>query len=82
MSFTYFKETFGISTDYITYIGCLQAVKCYVCNTGLTVKNNSSIDLIKTLKVIYSGHKGARLYYEMLTQHAKSQIPVKNGKVN
>ena len=27
--------------------------------------------MIKTLKVIYSGQKGARLYYEVLIQDAK-----------
>ena len=48
MSFISFKETFGVSTDYIIYIGCLQAVKCYVRKTGLTVEKISPIDLIKT----------------------------------
>ena len=62
----FFKETYGICTDYITYIGCLQAVKCYIQKTGLTVENNSSLDLTKTRKVIYSGQKGARIYYEVL----------------
>ena len=38
--------------------------------TGIAVENNSSVDLIKTLKVIYSGRKGARLYYEVLTHDA------------
>ena len=35
---------------------------------GLTVESNSSTDLTKTLKIIYSQQKGSRLYYEMLTQ--------------
>ena len=70
MSFKSIKETYGISADYITYTGCLQAVKCYTRKTGITLENNSSVDLIKTLKVIYSGRKGARLYYEVLTHDA------------
>ena len=39
--------------------------------TGLTIDNNMSNHMIKTLKIIYSGQKGARLYYEMLIQDAK-----------
>ena len=65
MSFKSFKEIYGISTDYITFTGCLHAVKCYIRKTGLTVENNSSVHLINTLKVIYSGQNGARLYYEV-----------------
>ena len=47
LSFKSFEETYGISTDYITYTGCLQAVKCYIRKTGLNVENDSSVYLIK-----------------------------------
>ena len=50
---------------------------------GLTVESNSSTDLTKTLKIIYSQQKGSRLYYEMLTQgkdKPKRLSAVKNGK--
>ena len=66
--FKRFKEIYRINTDYITYIGCVQAIKSYIRKTGLTVESNSSTDLTKMLKVIYSQQKGSRLYYEMLTQ--------------
>ena len=56
MLFKRFKEIYRINTDYITYIGCVQAIKSCVRKTGLT------------LKIIYSQQKGLRLYYEMLTQ--------------
>ena len=68
MLFKRFKEIYRINTDYITYIGCVQAIKSYRRKTGLTVESNSSTDLTKTLKIIYSQQKGSRLYYEMLTQ--------------
>ena len=80
MSSTCFKEHVWNSTYYITYIGCLQAVKCYVCKTGLTVENNSTIDFIKTLKVIYSGQKGA--HYRVLRHNAKKPNSCENGKLN
>ena len=59
-----------IDTDYITYIGCVQAIKSYILKTGLTIDNNMSNHMMKALKVIYSGQKGARLYYEVLIQDA------------
>ena len=68
MSFQSFKEKYRINTNYITYIGYVHAIKCYICQTGLTVEGNSSGDLIKTLKIIYNQQKGAHLYHEVLTQ--------------
>ena len=69
MSFKSFKEKFGIKTDYITYIGCVQAIKSYIRKTEITVEGKNSADLIKTLKTIYNQRKGSRLYYEVLTQN-------------
>ena len=36
----------------------------------MNIDNDMSNHIIKTLKVIYSGQKGARLYYEVLIQDA------------
>ena len=69
MSLKCFKEKFGIKTDYITYIGCVQAIKSYIRKTEITVEAKNSADLIKTLKTIYHQQKGSRLYYEILTQN-------------
>ncbi|WP_419609554.1 reverse transcriptase family protein [Thiolapillus sp.] len=63
-----FTQKYDINTNYITYIGCVQAVKSYIRKTGLTVEKNKSTDLTKTLKIIYGAQKGARLYYEVLIQ--------------
>ena len=54
MSFKSFKEKIGIKTDYITYIGCVQAIKSYIRKTEITVEAKNSADLIKTLKTIYN----------------------------
>ena len=54
MSFKSFKEKFEIKTDYITYIGCVQAIKSYIRKTKITVEGNNSADLMKTLKTIYN----------------------------
>ena len=50
--FNSFKEKFGIKTDYITYIGCVQAIKSYIRKSEIMEDKNSA-DLIKTLKTIY-----------------------------
>ena len=70
MTFNQFKEKYEINTDYVIYIGCVQAIKRYILKTGLTIDNNMSNHMIKTFKVIYSGQKGACLYYEVLIQDA------------
>ena len=61
-----FTEKYDINTNYITYIGCAQAVKSFLRKTGLTVEKNKSTDLTKTLKIDYSAQKGARFCYEVL----------------
>ena len=70
-AFTQFKEKYGINTDSMTDIGIVLAVRRYIRKTGLPVHNNGSDHAIKTVKVIYSGHKGARLYYEVLILDVK-----------
>ena len=82
MTFNQFKEKYEINTDCITYIGCVQAIKSYILKTGLTIDKNMSNHVIKTLKVIYSGQKGARLYYEVLIQDANNQNVVRSGRQN
>ena len=44
MSFKSFKEKFGIKTDYITYTGCVQAIKSYIRKTEITVEGKYSAD--------------------------------------
>ena len=80
MLFKRFKEIHRINTDSITYIGWIQAIKSYIRKTGLTVESNSSADLTKTLKIIYSQQKGSCLYCEMLHRVKVNLSAVKNGK--
>ena len=82
MSFKSFKEKFGIKTDYITYIRCVQAIKSYIRKTEITVEAKNSAYLIKTLKTIYNRRKGSRLYYEVLTQNITNLIVVTSGKLS
>ena len=54
MLFKRFMEIYRINMDYITYTGCVQVIKSYICKSGLTAESNSSTDLRKMLKIIYS----------------------------
>ena len=54
MLFKRFMEIYRINMDYITYTGCVQVIKSYIRKSGLTAESNSSTDLRKTLKIIYS----------------------------
>ena len=54
---------------YITYIGCVQAIKSCICKTETTVEGKNSADLIKSLKTIYNQQKGSHLCFEVLTQN-------------
>ena len=67
MTFKSFNEKYRINTNYITYIGYIHIINSYIRKTGLTVEGNGSLDLIKTLKIIYTQQKGAHLYYEVPT---------------
>lgn len=67
LSYENFKEIYGINTNYLTYIGCIQAIKSYIRRTGLDIESNKSSKLSKVLQFIQSSMKGARSYYEMLT---------------
>ena len=69
MSFKFFKEKFGTKRYYITYIGCIQAIKSYIRKTEITEEGKNSAALIKTPKTIYNQQKGSCLYYEVLTQN-------------
>ena len=80
MLFKRFKEIYRINTDYITYIGCVQAIKSYIRKMGQTVESNSSTDLTKTLKIIYSQQKGSRCIMKCLHRVKINLSAVKNGK--
>ena len=60
-TFNEFKGKYRINIDYITYIGCVQAIESYIFKSGQTIDTDMSNHMIKTLKVIYRGQKDARL---------------------
>lgn len=45
MTFKRFKEKYDINTNYVTYTGCVQAVKSYIHDSGLIVEGNGLTEL-------------------------------------
>ena len=68
LSCTHFKEKYGIHTNIVTYNGCIQAIKSYVCRTGIVIDRDHSNDLAKMHWILYSVHKRARIYYDTMIE--------------
>ena len=62
-----FKRKFDINTDFITYTGCIRAIKKYIGSLGIDVDCNMSVELPKAISILYSAQKGAKMYYGILT---------------
>lgn len=69
-----FKTKYNLQTDYITYIGCVQAIKSYMRKLHIVVGNNRALAKPKILHIIASSPKGARRFYDFFMQN--------NGKPN
>ena len=63
-----FKDKYGIETNFLLYNGCVQSIKKYLveCNLNTNEEICTSWDKNKTLRMICSVNKGARLLYDAL----------------
>ena len=68
LSCTEFKENYGIDTNFLTYNGCIQAIRSYVYRTGIVIDRDHSNDSAKMHWIIFSVHKGARIYYDTMIE--------------
>ena len=63
-----FCARYGIVTDFLTYLGCVNAVKRYVSACGLHIANNVvQYQMSKVLRLICSVVRGAKVMYDVLT---------------
>ena len=44
-----FNTKYGLNTDFVTYNGCVQAVKKYIKGLEITVQSNKSLNMKKIL---------------------------------
>ena len=57
-----FNTKYDLNTDFVTYNGCVQAVKKYIKGLEITVQSNKSLNMKKTLTIIGSVQKGTTFY--------------------
>ena len=47
-----FNTKYGLNTDFVTYNGCVQAVKKYIKGLDIAVQSNKSLNMRKSLTLI------------------------------
>ena len=70
-----FNTKYGLNIDFVTYNGCVQAVKKYIKGLGIAVQSNKSLSLSmrKSLTIIGKAQKGTKSYYDVLVKN-KSKL--------
>ena len=53
-----FNTKYGLNTDFVTYSGCVQAVKKYIKGLGIALQSNKSLSIRKSLTIIGKVQKG------------------------
>jgi hypothetical protein len=73
LSYADFTQRFNIETDFITYIGLISSVKKYVEHSRVEVNClDNTVGTSKTLQVIFSITRGAKIYYDILQNNDTS----------
>jgi hypothetical protein len=65
-----FRTKYGILVDFLTYSGCVNAIKQYICKIGVDVAGEhfQVYENSKVFRFILSVLKGARPFYDVLVQ--------------
>ena len=66
LSYASFTEKFGNITDFVTYSGCISAVKMYARRTGVVIFDNSVSEFSKLVAIVRSSPRGGRHFYDSL----------------
>ena len=64
-----FNTKYGLNTDFVTYSGCVQAVKKYIKGLGIALQSNKSLSIRKSLTIIGKVQKGTKGYYDILVEN-------------
>ena len=68
-----FNTKYGLNTDFVTYNGCVQAVKKYIKGLGIAVQSNKFLSMRKSVTIIGKVQKGTKSYYDILVEN-KSKL--------
>ena len=66
-----FNRKYVLRTDFITYYGCVQAIKKYSKQMNIEIHSNNARDQNKTIETILSASRGAKIYYDILIEDNK-----------
>ena len=66
LTFHEFVNKYNIKTDFITFNGCITAIKEYMRKTQTKITAKSVSNTTCALKLIHSVSKGTKLYYDIL----------------
>ena len=69
LTFQEFIQKYNIKTNFITFNGCVMAIKEYMLKTQTTITRNTVSSTTCALKLILSVSKGTKLYYDILTNN-------------
>ena len=60
---------YGLSTDFVTYNGCVQALKKYIKGLGTAVQSNNSLNMRKPLTINSNVQKRIKRYDDILAEN-------------
>ena len=66
LTFTEFRNKYGIYMDFVTYSGLILSLKKYIRKTKIQVDDSSPSNTTVALRTIYSVTKGTKAYYNIL----------------
>ena len=68
LSYNEFVNAYGIATNFLTYSGCINAVKSFIHASGVPNADGkeTKYDLSKVLRVICSVQRGTKVFYDIL----------------
>ena len=68
LTFSEFETKYNIKTDFITFNGCIKAIKEYIKRTQIKIDRKHTSGSTCALRLISSVSKGTKLYYDILTK--------------
>ena len=70
-----FKNKFDVVTDYVTYTGCIQAIKKYIRKLCIDVEGDMAVETPKAFRNLHCVQKGAKMYYDIMILSNESKDP-------
>ena len=76
-----FNTKYGLNTDFVTYNGCVQAVKKYIKGLDIAVQSNKSLNMRKSITIIGKVQKGTKSYDILVENKSKPKCCIKWNSV-